>query len=541
MGVVVSKVKVLRIAVKQVLALSASYERLMKRIQADPGLPVPNPTISFWHDVLSPISSHIPESLPQYADVVIIGSGITGASAARTLFREGSDSLKVLMLEARDVCSGATGRNGGHIKPPLHHDYLLLKKKLGAEQAAKLIRFRLMHVRETLKTATEEDILDKSQCREVDSLDVYFTPDTFKEAKEQLQAWKKDMPEEAKDYKSIESEEAIERFHLSSNVSGVVYNTAGAIHPYRFVTSILARLLKEHPSRFSLATNTPCTAILSPTSSLIPLYTVVTPRGTVLTPHVVHATNAWCSHLLPQMRTKIFCVRGNMTAQRPGTSLSPSSIDGGRSWVFYDKHIGYDYLTQLPGSEHELMFGGGFVQADEDGLSELGTSDDSQINPGIAAHLAGVLPLLFGGNNWGSESLPHARKDSEEEKDKRWMQGRVKAMWSGIIGISADRIPWVGRLPLKLTGRAIHTSPVENQSASEKQAGTSNLAPPGEWIASGYSGEGMAHAFLSGRALAFQILNRAHDVQAWFPECLGVTEKRWEKANAEDIVEGIWG
>ncbi|KAH8111433.1 FAD dependent oxidoreductase [Phellopilus nigrolimitatus] len=546
MGVIVSKVKVLRIAVRQVLELSASYERLQKRIQVDPGLPVANPTVSFWHDVPSPIASHRPHSLPEYADVVIIGSGITGTSVARTLFREGSDEFNVVMLEARDACSGATGRNGGHIKPPLHHDYLDLKKKHGAEQAAKLIRFRLMHVRETLAAAAEEGISNKCQGREVDSLDVYFAPKTFEQAKAQLMEWKKDMPEETEDYNYVEGDEAIERFHLSSNVVGVVNNMAGAVHPYRFVTNILARLLNEHADRFCLSTNTPCTAVLPPSpSSPSLLYTVVTPRGKILTPHVVHATNAWCSHLLPELRTKIFCVRGNMTAQRPGTALSPSSLDGGRSWVFYDKHVGYDYLTQLPGSEHELMFGGGFVQAGEDGLGEIGTSDDSQFNPGIAAHLAGVLPLLFGGENWGSETLPHHHGKGGKDKDARWLEGRVKAMWSGIIGISADRIPWVGRVPPKLAARAAPQLSPTTQNMSEKnepeKARIAPLAAPGEWLAAGYSGEGMAHAFLSGRALAFQVLDRASDAAAWFPECLSVTETRWEKAHAEDLIEELWG
>lgn len=110
MGGIVSKVKVLRIAVKQVLELSASYERLVKRLQVDPGLPVPNPTTPFWHDILSPIDSLTLTTLPTYADVVVIGSGITGTSVARTLLTEGPDDLRVVMLEARTVCSGATGR-----------------------------------------------------------------------------------------------------------------------------------------------------------------------------------------------------------------------------------------------------------------------------------------------------------------------------------------------------------------------------------------------------------------------------------------------
>ncbi|PBK89194.1 hypothetical protein ARMGADRAFT_1083740 [Armillaria gallica] len=86
-------------------------------------------------------------ALPPSTDVVIIRSGITGTSFARTLL--GTDgSLEVVMLEARDACSGATARNGGHITPPLYHDYLDLKKKHGAEAAKQIIHLRLSHLDE---------------------------------------------------------------------------------------------------------------------------------------------------------------------------------------------------------------------------------------------------------------------------------------------------------------------------------------------------------------------------------------------------------
>jgi glycine/D-amino acid oxidase-like deaminating enzyme len=45
--------------------------------------------------------------LPHTADVIVVGSGITGAFAARELVAKGRS---VLMLEAREACWGATGR-----------------------------------------------------------------------------------------------------------------------------------------------------------------------------------------------------------------------------------------------------------------------------------------------------------------------------------------------------------------------------------------------------------------------------------------------
>jgi monoamine oxidase len=78
-------------------------------------LPVPAPTVSYWQVPEHPLASYR-SPFPESADVVIIGSGITGISIARTLV-EHDASLNVVILEARKLCSGATGRNGGHIKP----------------------------------------------------------------------------------------------------------------------------------------------------------------------------------------------------------------------------------------------------------------------------------------------------------------------------------------------------------------------------------------------------------------------------------------
>jgi glycine/D-amino acid oxidase-like deaminating enzyme len=54
--------------------------------------------------------------LPEYAQVVVVGSGITGTSAVRWWSEKvemgKSEDRRVLMLEAREACWGATGRVG---------------------------------------------------------------------------------------------------------------------------------------------------------------------------------------------------------------------------------------------------------------------------------------------------------------------------------------------------------------------------------------------------------------------------------------------
>ncbi|KAH9949474.1 FAD dependent oxidoreductase [Amylocystis lapponica] len=543
MGNLVSRATLLFQATRR---LKDSYDILVKRIAVSPGLPVPNPTLPFWTvpAVIIPASDTAP--LPEYADIVIIGSGITGASFAHNaLSRHGS--LNVIMLEARDVCSGATGRygqcssglpivhsshhgthrNGGHINAPLYHDYSQLKEKYGDVTAKKMIRFRLAHLREMRHVADTEDTLKVSQCRGTEHIDVFTCPDSFAEAKEQLLKWQEDMPEESEGSGFLDRNDAIKEFRLSEATVGCIYDMGGAIHPYRFVTSLLAKLSDRYSGNFSIATHTPCTAIVAPSPSS-PRYKVITPRGTISTSHVVHATNGWCSHLLEPMRGKIIPSRGTMSAQRPGTLLRDSTADGSRSWVFYrGAGAGYDYLTQLPTGEHELMFGGGWAQRCEDGLPELGLMDDSQYNLDAAGHLAGALPLYFGAENWGGEAMPGA------EGDVRWGAGRTKAQWSGVLGISVDGLPWVGRLPGKVSGRA----EPPRRAALDMKDESAVLAAPGEWISAGYSGEGMPHAWMSGKALSCMVLDREDELESWFPDVLRVTETRWKEADLDALLE----
>lgn len=85
-----------------------------------PGFPVENPCLSFWLQGTrsSTLLGHCTtESLPDVAEVVIIGSGFSGVATAYYLLTAPNPPRSVVILEAREACDGATGRNGGHCKP----------------------------------------------------------------------------------------------------------------------------------------------------------------------------------------------------------------------------------------------------------------------------------------------------------------------------------------------------------------------------------------------------------------------------------------
>lgn len=57
--------------------------------------------------------------VPAVTKYLIIGSGFAGALTAWKLINNGIKGEDVLILEAREAVSGASGRNAGHIRPGL--------------------------------------------------------------------------------------------------------------------------------------------------------------------------------------------------------------------------------------------------------------------------------------------------------------------------------------------------------------------------------------------------------------------------------------
>lgn len=109
------------------------------------------------------------------------------------------------MLEARTVCSGATGRNGGHILETAE-EYGEFADVFGVDAARKLIRFRLAHLQEMLTVAEELGITTETQARKVQFLSVYFGDEPWKTALERMHRFKDGMPEESAEWTSYEGD-----------------------------------------------------------------------------------------------------------------------------------------------------------------------------------------------------------------------------------------------------------------------------------------------------------------------------------------------
>jgi hypothetical protein len=172
----------------QVSTIAAEYglppafvSKLKKALFTDPEIPRPEPTISLWQEPPNPVVGHIQTpTLPRTADYVVIGSGITGCSVTKALLEnrklvsDQGQPPRIVVVEARGLVSGATGRNGGQLVSPVGQSYTALVRRFGAENADEMTKFSLLNIETLLKTidGLDEDLRSQCEIRRLDKVTV---------------------------------------------------------------------------------------------------------------------------------------------------------------------------------------------------------------------------------------------------------------------------------------------------------------------------------------------------------------------------------
>lgn len=149
--------------------------------------PVPNPTSSFWTAEPRLLDSHrSTPDLPETCDVLIVGAGFAGVATAYHLLKDNPKPPSIVLLEARSVCSGASGRNGGHVKPDTYFNVTKYANLFGLEAAAQLAAFEASHVH-AIKDLVEAENID-CDFHLTRAIDVYLSPEHAKKTEEAYRA-----------------------------------------------------------------------------------------------------------------------------------------------------------------------------------------------------------------------------------------------------------------------------------------------------------------------------------------------------------------
>lgn len=202
-----------------------------------------------------PVWTHLQpfSSLPKFSslthdletDTVIVGAGIAGIQTAYELVKRGK---QVVLLEARDVLSGETGRTSGHLNNDLDDGYIEIAKKHGkdgAQIAAESHAWARDHVEEIAKELGIE-----CEYRKLPAYDISQYPRGQKGWEDEL----KELREEAETQASLGMESRFDENLTVKGWSGKIDQRGGmivgnqaAFHPTKYLVGVL-NWLKQQPN-----------------------------------------------------------------------------------------------------------------------------------------------------------------------------------------------------------------------------------------------------------------------------------------------------
>ncbi|KAE9401824.1 DAO-domain-containing protein [Gymnopus androsaceus JB14] len=468
-------------------------------------LPVANSTESFWihtpgANLLANEGSTGP--LTQDADICIIGSGMTGVSAAYHLANAVDEfalkDVKAVVLEAREFCSGATGRNGGHLTPYSFSNFLQYESDFGTLEAVKSLQL------ENRTAMAIVDLINKNEWNDIVDL-VPGGHISLISSAEQLVSLKAEYLAAKKaglDVGDVEwiSEESVKETYGASYPA--VKAPAFNLWPLKFVTQLYLLANSSAPN-FSLAlhTHTPVTSVVPLPSSYDRKWNLHTPRGPIHCSYVLHASNAYASHLLPQFtpgrdrEMGIIPTRGQIVAVRADTPINDSWR---ASWGFPD-YYWFPRPTSSNASANPLVILGGGRETIGGPTFEQFETNDSVVNKDVGEALRAFLPRTFEG----------MFKDGEDPVME----------WTGIMGYTSTKDPFVGPV-------------IEETPSSSNVAATEQHASASQFISAGYNGHGMPRAFSCAEAVAGMIIATLRNDKTWsVPEWLPKRYLTWNNQN----------
>ncbi len=324
-------------------------------------------------------------------DVAVVGGGLAGLSAALELAERGR---QVVLLEARELGWGASGRNGGQAIHGLSCDMAVIEQQLGLDDARRVWAMTIEAL-DLLRQRRRQHGID------CDWRDGYLGLATTARKAEALLAWADRM---ASVYgftqRRIGPAElpqwiASPRFH-----SGVYDPRSGHLHPLKYTLGLVraaaAAGVRLHEQSPVIALRTGAEVQLG------------TASGTVSARQVLLAGNVYLGGIAPQIEPRIMPAGTYIACSEP---LDPALVDRlipSRAAVC-DTNFVLDYFR--PTNDQRMLYGG---------RVSYSTSTPRDLRESMRQRMVRTFPQL------GQVKIDHA--------------------WGGFVDISMNRAPDFGRL-----------------------------------------------------------------------------------------------
>ena len=294
---------------------------------------------SFWQATMPALPDRGGQELPDAADVVVVGGGLTGLSAARRAAELGAS---VVLLEAERIGWGASGRNGGFCHPGFKQSLTALGRLHGPERAATLYRETIEafeHVEHLCTTSIDADF-DRSGHLVLASAPSHAAG--FPAAVEAMRDV--DMPAHVVAREDLRSEIGSDAY-----AGGLVVERSAGLHPGKLVAG-LASLAESAGAALHEGT-----AAIAMRRQADGRTVVETSRGALIAREVIVGTNGYTRGLTPSLRRRIMAISSFIVVTEPlppglAAEISP------RGRTFFDTK-NFLYYWRL-GPDNRMLFGG---------------------------------------------------------------------------------------------------------------------------------------------------------------------------------------
>jgi glycine/D-amino acid oxidase-like deaminating enzyme len=294
----------------------------------------------FWHDTTSMPSDDNIHELPARVDVVVVGAGIPGLSAARQLARR---AVSVAVLEAETVGWGASSRNGGMALTGLKVDAAVVEARYGHDLARQLFNDSLASLN-TVERIISQEHIDCSFVR-TGHLLLANKPAHYTAMQKEAEWYLKNFEHATR---IIPKHELQEEIGSGVYYGGLVDELSAGLNPAQFVAG-LAKAAER------------AGATLHPRARLVHIekysggYKLTTSRGELVANQVLVTTGGYTKSATTALQKRIIPIGSYIIATEPIPEGLARQLIPHNRMVFDYKHFLNYYRLSV---DYRMIFGG---------------------------------------------------------------------------------------------------------------------------------------------------------------------------------------